>query len=152
MTPAESLDAFAQFAQKRGVSPSSSNASQGVAAMLQFFEDVRPDRTVIRGADWLLFQWGCYDWGQGEHFEIDVTRQFVERVKVEGEDEEVISQLSLRYSYSVSEQTKAFGKGNRWCRSKSEIPSFRDFIDKTAPFNLLKDSSPLRVHVHWGRV
>ena len=120
--------------------------------MLRFFEEVRPAGRSVRGADWLLYQWGCYDWGRGEHFELNITRQFVERTKVDGEDEEVISQLGVTFSYPVSDRAKEFGKQNRWCRSKSELSSFREFIQKSAPFVALKDSSPLRVHVQWERV
>src|SRR5215207_8394154 len=105
MSPSESSTAFSKFAEQRGVNLPSSNPGTGISTMLQFFEEIHPTGRIVRGADWLLYQWGCYGWGVGEHFELDITRQFVERMKVEGEDEEVISQLKMTFFYPASAQT-----------------------------------------------
>lgn len=152
MNPSESSASFTQFAKRVGVDLASSVPGVGIPIMLRFFQEVRPTAKIADGGDSLLYQWGCYDWGQGEHFELNITRQFIARTKVDGEDDDVISQLALTFSYPASNQTRAFRNQDRWCRSTSELAAFRGFIDKSNPFVSLKDSAPLRVQVEWSPV
>ena len=57
--------------------------------MIRFFQEVRPDSRIVEGAgDMLLYQWGVHDWGQGPSFQLNITRQFIELVEEEGEDDE----------------------------------------------------------------
>ena len=74
--------------------------------------------------DMLLFQWGSYDWGEGERYEVDLTRQFI---LGDGEDDEIF-QLSLTFRYPTSAVLRGLGAANRWCSSRAELESFRDFV------------------------
>jgi hypothetical protein len=92
----------------------------GFAALVDFYRDVRTTDCETRPeADMLLVQWGVYDWGKREHFSFNVTRQFV---LVEGEDEDIF-QLGLTFNFLPTANLRSFGRGNRWCESRRELPS-----------------------------
>ena len=62
--------------------------------MLAFYGSVRfDDVDLAADGDMLLYQWGAYDWGEGESFEFDITRQLILGT---GEDEDIF-QLSLTF-------------------------------------------------------
>lgn len=61
--------------------------AEGVEAMLDFYSVERADGCSIDGdGDMLLFQWGTQDWGTGESFEFNITRQFI---LGRGEDDDI---------------------------------------------------------------
>ena len=153
MTPADSARVFVEFAQLRGPALKSATPAQGIDAMIRFFKTVRPSRVVRKSAgDMLLYQWGVYDWGQGPSFELNITRQFIELVEEEGEEEEVMSQLSLTFHFTPSDEMNAFGKKNQWCESETALTEFVIFIHQSAPYLALKDSAAERVEVNWSLV
>ena len=54
------------------------NGYEGLSLLeesINLYEKFRIKDGQKEGEDSLLFQWGIFDWGEGEHFEIDVTRQ-----------------------------------------------------------------------------
>lgn len=142
MTPTESLAAFNKFAASRGVELSSGAPREGLEAMLAFFETQRAENCDGPDADMLLYQWGTYDWGNGRHFEINITRQFIESGL---EDDDAISQLGLTYKFSPSQEFDALAEGNRWCRAAGELASFRAFVLASAPFVAVADARPSSV-------
>jgi hypothetical protein len=73
----------------------------------------------------LLFQWGTFDWGRGEHFEVDMTRQVILPDEV---DDEAICQLHVTYRFSASPALNALGSGDRWCTSPSDLPGLERYI------------------------
>lgn len=133
MKPDESVRAFQDFAATKGVDLQASTPREGIQAMLDFRA-----QTVCAGCsdDMLLYQWGSYDWGNGKHFQLDITRQFIE---AELEDDDAISQLSLTYRYKPDANLDALGTGNRW---EDRLPDFRQFILASAPFTAVADAKP----------
>jgi hypothetical protein len=72
MKPKGTADRFKQLL------PTEKTFAAGLEAMLQFYQNERVDGTRLdEGGDMLLFQWGKHDWGDGEHFEINITRQLI---------------------------------------------------------------------------
>lgn len=130
MNPAESLAAFEDFARARGLDLRASTPREGIAAMLAFRAAMAcPDCAD----DMLLYQWGSYDWGAGRHFELDISRQFIESAL---EDDDAISQLSLTYKYQPNAQLEALGEGNCW---EQDSPDFHEFIFSSAAFKAVAD-------------
>lgn len=153
MTPSESSEALADFARQRGINLESATPSQGIDAMIHFFRDVRPESRIVEGAgDMILFQWGVYRFSGSPSFQLNLTRQFIELVEEEGEDEEVMSQLGLTFHFPATAAMEAFGKQNRWCESLAGVDDFVAFITKSAPYVSLKDARPERVETEWGLV
>ena len=127
--------------------------------MLSFYRSSR-----VRGCDlesdgdMLLFQWGTHDWGHGEHFEIDITRQlawddrgWLQRALRREADPE-IWQLSLTYGFEPADGLSAFGSGNRWCHSPAELTDFEDFIRDAAPFKSTAERIDGTIQLDFGSV
>jgi hypothetical protein len=72
-------------------------------------EDAEPPE---REGDGLLAQYGTYDWGGGEHFELDITRQlsFADR---HGEYAGM-KQLHCSFWFEPTDELRALGAGDVW--------------------------------------
>ncbi|MBI3561581.1 MAG: hypothetical protein HY080_07700 [Gammaproteobacteria bacterium] len=147
MKPDESPTAFASFAASRAVSLSDCTPRQGVDLMFCFYQTVFPIGSQEPDGDMLLFQWGTYDWGAGRHFELNITRQFIEQ---DLQDDDVISQLSLTFRFEPSAERDALGEGNRWCGGPTEFEIVREFTLSSASFLAVADKKAVAVElVHW---
>jgi hypothetical protein len=106
----------------------------GCEALFDFYRDKRPGERVFEhheDADMLLFQWGTYDWGTGEQFSLNLTRQII--VCEDGEDED-IWQLRLTFEFEADDVLRSLGSGDKWCHSLSELPEFREYVLRSAAF------------------
>lgn len=124
MEPADSVDAFETFAAAHGVSLVGITPHDGIAQMLAFYEAIAADGCAADSGDMLLFQWGTFDWGEGEHFEVNITRQFIECAN----EEDAVSQLQLIFSFPLSTQFAALSEGHRWCEAPGRLEAFRAFV------------------------
>jgi hypothetical protein len=116
---------FLRFLAARGESLPKMTPSRAVEAMLSFYQDVRAEECNLAGnADMLLFQWGTHDWGHGDHFELDITRQFIFG---DGEDED-IWQFHVTFRFAPNEDLAQLASGDRWCRSLEDLPGFTLFV------------------------
>lgn len=145
MVPSNSVDAFETFVEGVGGSLPELTVRQGVARMLEFFELVPVEACVDDQGDMLLFQWGTYDWGDGKHFSINITRQFIES-KMEGDD--AISQLQLTFKFPPTKESATLGSASRWCKGKADIEDFRRFVFSSKAFAFEADTDPPNVSVH----
>ena len=96
MNAHEAKAAFERTLHGNGQTLSDLTVDRGVAIMLAFYRDQRAsDCSIDSDGDMLLFQFGTHDWGDGESFEFDLTRQFI----IDGDDDagENIFQLSLTF-------------------------------------------------------
>ena len=99
--------------------------SRALELVLSFYKEARADQCqVADNQDMLLFQWGTYDWGGGEHFELDMTRQFIFG---DGDDED-IWQFHVRFRFAPGQGFAKLGSGDRWCKSLGDLPDFTRFI------------------------
>ncbi len=72
--------------------------AEGIDLMVHYYRDVRVQGCALEAdGDMLLFQWGTYNWGEGEHFEVGITRQLTETEEEDGE----MRQLSLTFRYET---------------------------------------------------
>jgi hypothetical protein len=121
---------------------SSLSPAEGISLMLAFYDDEQADGCNIdEDGDMLLCQWGCYDWGQGESFEFNITRQFTE---TEGEDEG-IRQLSLTFKFKPVDSLRNLADGNLWCHSPGEIREFRSLIETSVAYRAVTKIKPAKV-------
>ena len=118
---------------------------EGIILMLAFYAEETVARLSNEGGDMLLYQWGVYDWGEGESFEFDITRQFIFG---DGEDEDIF-QLSLTFRFEPTTKLTNLSSGNRWCSSHEELDDFRDFILRSAPFIELNDKLASSVRLEY---
>jgi hypothetical protein len=97
---------------------------QAVTVMADWYLNHRAeDCDLDDDGDMILFQWGTYNWGTGEHFEYNIDRQFI---PIESGKP---LQLGLTFSYRPSRELSALGEGNRWCHTPAELHDFLDFVN-----------------------
>jgi hypothetical protein len=105
--------------------------SDAIELMTSFYREERAEGCVISsGGDMLLSQWGTYDWGEGESFEFNITRQLIAG---DSEDEDIF-QLSLTFRFRPTAALRQLGSGDRWCLSLDELERFREFVYSSEPF------------------
>ncbi len=115
--------------------------------MLEFYEQDAVDGCRNDGqGDMLLYQWGTYDWGDGESFELDITRQLIFG---EGEDEDIF-QLSLTFKFVATTELRQIASGNRWCSSREDLEGFRKFIHHSVPFLTANEELASAVQLEYG--
>lgn len=111
MKPADSEAAFIAFAMDHGVDILHCTVREGFEQMIAFKRDVAAEGVEAEDGDVLMYQWGTFDWGDGPHFLVELTRQFVEAGVPE---DDAISQLSLTFRFPATPQYENLGEGNRW--------------------------------------
>lgn len=94
---------------------------------------------------------GVYGREQGEWFEFDVTRQFLEldtsEEYREGFAEYEIVQLHLTARYEPVPELIALGAGDKWCEDRVQVPEFEAFIRDLEVCRQLSGRRPASVSV-----
>jgi hypothetical protein len=147
MKPEAAATEFEKFLAQRALDRTRLTAEQGVPAMLAFYSDERADGCRFdRDADMLLYEWGTYDWGSGEFFELSITRQLIHDSS--GEDED-IWQLGLTFKFSPTHPLRTLGRGHRWCHDLGELEEFEGFLRASAPFQVVAAVVPTTVKLRY---
>jgi hypothetical protein len=126
----EAEEAFRRYLEARGLAVSRLNAEEAVDVAIAFFESERADDVEAQEGDMLLFQWGTYDWrdGNGPSFQFELARQFVVAGFDPEEADDAMWQLRLTLHYAPSEAAAVVGAGDRWCERAEDVGAFRAFI------------------------
>lgn len=149
MKPIESAAEFTAFVAAAGLALDDCSPREGLEQMLSFYEGVNVGNCDGPDSDMLLFQWGTYDWGSGKHFELNITRQFIEE---EREGDDAISQLSLTFKFEPTAEIELLGAENRWCVGAAELENFRAFVFSSAPLLAIADSKARLVELNHSYV
>jgi hypothetical protein len=132
MKPESAAIEFERFLAQRALDRTRLTPEQGVQAMLAFYREERADGCRFESdADMLLYEWGTYDWGPGEFFDLSITRQLAHDSS--GEDED-IWQLQLVFKFSPTDPLRALQHGSRWCHDLGELEAFERFLRASAAF------------------
>ena len=143
-------DEFRRFLARQGTAPTWLSPATGIPSMLEFYAEVRAAECVLENnEDMLLFQWGTYDWGNGKHFEVDITRQVALPAQEEDQD---LWQLSLTFRLPPKPHLSVLGSGNRWCQSPDQLAEFRRFIEGSSVFLASLSEQDWRVSLSFGSV
>lgn len=152
--PDDALRLFEAFLAERGLRPEAMVPWEGIDAMFAFF---RTQRFAFEGNDALLFQYGTYDWGNGRHFELDITRQFaVDDTDAETDEDDGggIYQLSLTFVFVPAPDRAELGSDHEWCfaRDAEAVDEYEAFVRRSAAYRLLAETQPLRVEIDYEDV
>jgi hypothetical protein len=161
--PANAREEFRIFLNQKGLSEHALSLRDGIEAMFDFYRDMRANGCLLeKEEDMLLFQWGTYDWGEGKHFSVDLTRQLIFHVPTEDElaedepaedetaEDEDFWQLSLTFEFEPIDQLRALGRGNKWCDSLTELDEFRQYVLRSAPFTAGTQYHARRMTLEYG--
>jgi hypothetical protein len=125
MKSTAALEEFETYLRRAGDGKIPRTARAGVETMTAFYRDVRAEDVDMESdGDMLLFQWGMVDRGDGDMFEVDITRQFI---RGGGEDDD-IWQLHLTYRFAPTESLRALGNGDRWCERPDQVAALDLFV------------------------
>jgi hypothetical protein len=104
----------------------------GFARFLDCYKQYRIDRCLADDdGDVLVFQWGTYDWGDGEQFEVSLTRELLTAV---GDGEEDVRQVALAYRFEPTRELEQLGDGELWCDDPGSADRFWAKVQKTKPY------------------
>ena len=150
LKPQNARQEFEEILRGRGLHERDLNPADGCEALFDFYRDKRPNGRVFEqheDADMLLFQWGTYDWGTGEQFAFNLTRQLI--VCEDAEDED-FWQLSLTFEFEADNELRALGNGDKWCHSLLELPEFREYVRRSAAFTACIEHQVRRTVLCYG--
>jgi hypothetical protein len=148
--PRNARQEFEEFLSGRNLRELDLNLANGCEALFNFYQDLRPHGRVFEqheDADMLLFQWGTYDWGTGENFTFNLTRQLILGADAEDDD---IWQLGLTFEFEPDSELRRLGRGNKWCSSLSELPEFREYVYRSAAFTSCTERQIRRTVIDYG--
>ncbi len=97
--------------------------------------------------DMLLFQHGCYDWGDGEHFNLKLTRQFMA-----DRGDNPLSQLHLAFLFPPDPDLRALGAFEAWCPTRTALPGFRAQVLDSPAVALAGRRATASREIFWSRV
>jgi hypothetical protein len=148
--PQNARQEFEKFLSVRNLNEHDLNLADGCEAFFDFYRDLRPHGRAFEqheDADMLLFQWGTYDWGMGEHFSFNLTRQLI--VSEDAEDDD-IWQLGLTFDFEPSNKLRALGRGDKWCHSVSQLLELREYVYRSAAFTTCTEHQIRRRMINYG--
>jgi hypothetical protein len=150
VNPSWSKSRFEEFITNSGFSVATLRAADATRLMLVFYREVRAaDCPLDDNGDMVLFQWGAHDFGEGETFRYNITRQFI----LSGSDnDDGMSQLSLTVHFAVTDGLRAIQPGNHWCQSLEKADEFERFIRTHKATEAVLSLTPLRTTLSWSLI
>ena len=146
LRPRETAQGLERFLARCG--PLASGPVRGLLDGAIAFDLRQPIRGLAReDVDLLLFQSGAYDWGGGERFELNLTRQFVA-----SDRDRSISQLRLTLFFAPRSDLRRLGAHQVWRPSRDEAAVFRQTVLKDPATTALGERQALERQVVWGPV
>jgi hypothetical protein len=150
MKPSESADALTRYVEGRAGPLQEASLADMIVAVVGFYAgQPAVGLSDDENSDMLLFQYGCYNWGEGEMFEFDITRQFID---ADGDDDDAFSQLRFTAYYEPDAALRAMPAANRWCKTLDELADFQLGILSSPALALVKARRPATVKIDWERV
>jgi hypothetical protein len=152
MNPDDITKLFAAFLLRKGIVLEQVTPPQAIDLMVEFHSSVQCDWAARHPhSDMLLFQYGVYDWGHGENFELNVTRQLM-HVYAEDVGETVVYfqlELTLFYKPDTYREIPDF---NRWSMDCQSIAEFVNEMKKTDGYLRACCDVPRKVEMNGGLV
>ena len=101
---------------------------------------------VENDGDMLLFQYGICDWGQGEHFELNLTRQLIEMHDEDEEQEDHMYQLQVTLFYKPADfaSVESF---NKWSSDCTTLNDFKEIILTSAGYQAALNHIPTKLEI-----
>jgi hypothetical protein len=144
MYPADAEAAFLAYATDRGVNLHRCLVREGFEQMIAFKRDEAAEGVEADDGDILLYQWGTFDWDGTPHFEISLTRQFVEANVPE---DDAMSQLALTFRFAANPQYDHLGEGTEWFEDDTTLQDAEAFVRSHPAFVAVDSAAPLDIVV-----
>jgi len=140
-----------KFIIQSGKTTVSLTPADAVGVMLDFYRKVRIDDVALEGSDgdMLLYQWGTYDWGHGDYFQFNITRQFIV-ADLDGDDG--FRQLSFTCYFKPEPALDALTENNQWCRAVNNLVGFETFIRESSAYQAVGTLKPHKITIEYGGI
>jgi hypothetical protein len=138
-------EAFRSYLEGKGLKQNGLSLQSFLPIFLGYNRDVQ-FKEVDRSddGDMLLFQYGTHDWGEGQFFEVDFTRQFYE-VFAERDGHEIHQQSITFFFDPVGfEDIERF---NTWSTEHDDFTGFENTIRNSLGFAAALTKSPVKQSV-----
>ena len=113
----------------------------GTWAVFKEFAALPVEGVDAAHGDMFLFQWGAYDWqdGNGQRFEVDFLRQF--SINAPSGEYDHMEQLHCTFFFELTDELREFGSGEEWIDDDLDtgfaaleaLPVFAVLHDSPAP-------------------
>ena len=149
LKPSSSEYSLRQHFTKAQIDPTAFTVRELIDTVIGFYQSQRASGLSPNpDSDMLLFQWGKYDWGEGEYFEVDMVRQFA-KGQLFGDPK--LSQLHATAYFEPSGFSE-ISASDIWCHSVEESREFRERVLASAAFESTADSRPQKTEIRWELV
>ena len=151
MRPDTAKSEFESFVAQQGSKIAELRPSRGLHLMIEFYRQVRAEGVLEleEDGDTLLYEWGTFDWGNGNYFQVGMTRQFVDAA-LEGDD--AISQLRLIFRFPPTEDLIRLKHGDRWCDQPKWLSEFETYVWGSEVQDALSTAMPEAVDLVYTRI
>jgi hypothetical protein len=150
MNPADSVPIFRERVALAGLAMDRLTAAEALAQLLSFYREMRADKCVLDAeGDMLLFAWGPRDAAEGEVFQLEFTRQFIQPGD---EDEDGMSQIWTRLLFKMTPDLQKIGEGEHWCECPDGADAFEEFVLASDAYRAVVELTPARVDLDWSLV
>ena len=139
--PTKALDACRAFFIQQGVNIDVLRFDSTIIAFFAFYCEERAEGCALNaGSDILIFEWGAIDWGEGEHFELNLARQLTFGCR-----EQRVWQLKLTYAYEPTETFRALSNGILLCPKPQDLDTFRDAVEASEAYRIAKEYAEIGI-------
>jgi hypothetical protein len=143
---------FKKWIKDQGLKEKDLSLSSLPDLFLSYFQHIQFETVGEENdGDMLLYEYGTYDWGQGEQFQIGLTRQLIEAHDEEVEQEDFMYQLQVTFFYPASgfESVSSF---NQWSSDSLSLTDFQRMIVNSVGYQTALPKTPLRLEITTGKV
>jgi hypothetical protein len=148
--PADSKEDFIRLLSRKRLTLTKLTVPDAVDAMIAFYRMVYyPMCWRLMDGDMLLCQWGIYDWGKGEKFDFNLTRQFI---SFGGLVDNSMSQMRLTFRFAVTRELQSIPADNRWFHKRAELHAFKSFALAEQLVAQIQPHHPQEIELRWGLV
>ena len=119
-------------------------SDDAIEKFIRFFKEYKiKEKLEHEEEDMMLFQYGNYDWqdGNGREFHFNLTRQF----EIPGEDEFLQLKLTLFYDPERIGEIESF---NSWSVDSADLEVWKKLIKETKGYRISENLRPKRFEIN----
>ncbi|MEP7327879.1 MAG: hypothetical protein ABI777_01610 [Betaproteobacteria bacterium] len=144
MRPEDFAKEFAKRAQAKGLKVDALPIPDALDLMVAFYSDVPVTGIEPAPDDALKYSWGVRYRGEGEHFEVNLSRVVTSR-RVDAAP--LVREMELTYRFAPTIELRSFARNEVWCYSRPELPIFVTAVRDSDAFGVAQREIALSISV-----
>jgi len=135
---------FEKRVRASGLALDSLPIADALELMVAFYREVEVTGLVPPPEDVLKFSWGVSNRGEGEHFEVNLTRVLTTPRAAAPPQ---VRELELTYRFAPKAEFRPIPRHEVWGYSRAELPAFATQVRDTEAFAIAQRETALSVSV-----